>query len=169
MKLDDLPRRLEQFSDCKLDDRTTERSRASRSIAWPGTWRRRADRAALARSGSRPTVLAEQDCTTTRPIRAVLAAGVVRRALSRDCKDPGRRNCGGRRALSGGGLFALRGALVRLQSERSQASSALTPAASRCRRALAGVPAAPQSFRLRAEDEAATGGRPTGRDFRAHK
>ena len=36
--------------------------------------------APLPRSRSRPTVLAEQDCTTTRPIRAVLAAGVVRGA-----------------------------------------------------------------------------------------
>ena len=87
----------------------------------------RADRAALARSRSRPTVLAEQDCTTTRPIRAVLAAGVVRRALNRDCTDPRRGNCGGRRALSGGGLFALRGALVRLQSQRLPNPSALTP------------------------------------------
>ena len=42
----------------------------------------RAVRAPLPRSRSRATVLAEQDCTTTRPIRAVLAAGVVRGALN---------------------------------------------------------------------------------------
>ena len=38
----------------------------------------RADRAALGRCRSRPTELAEQDCTTTRPIRAVLARGCSR-------------------------------------------------------------------------------------------
>jgi len=62
---------------------------------------------------------------------------------------------------SGGGLFALRGALVRFQP-RLPTPSALTPqrrdahsAAPRCRRPLASVPAAPQSFRLRADQNRA--------------
>jgi hypothetical protein len=52
---------------------------------------RRADRAPHPRSSSSPAVLAEQDCTTPRPIRAVLAAGVVRGALNGDCTDSGDR------------------------------------------------------------------------------
>jgi hypothetical protein len=97
----------------------------------------RADRAALARSRSRP-VLAQQDCTTTRPMRAVLAAGVVRRALNRDCTDPGARDTGGRRALHGGGLFARRAALGRLQVPAvTDPVNAHSPAP-RCGQALAG-------------------------------
>ena len=62
---------------------------------------------------------------------------------------PGRGKSGGRRALSGGGFFALRGALVRLHSQRLPTRSALTPQ----RRDAVGhwlAPGCPQSFRLRA-------------------
>jgi len=80
---------------------------------------------------------------------------VVRRALNRDCTDPGRGNFGGRRALQRGGLFAFPGALVRLQSQRLPTPSALTtrrrsPRSAEVRSRAGWRPAGPQLFHLRA-------------------
>ena len=121
----------------------TDLASAARFLRSP----RRADRAPHPRSRSSPAVLAEQDCTTPRPIRAVLAARVVRRALNGDCTDPGKGK--------GGRLAHRRPEVVRAAGRpRPIAFSAgtypaptLTPLRGRARR---GVLTAPQLFHLHA-------------------